>query len=128
MSNRHRPCGQIALAMPIGALTSASALPCSTCSSTKAIDRRVGRAMDRGRVKIRMLHGFVLWCVDVAQGSGSFRYRRHLPSAATQARDAKRGALLRGENRHTDGFCRATALARRRSIAASADTTPSGPS
>ena len=33
-SSRHRPCGQIASAMPTAAPSPASALPCSTCSST----------------------------------------------------------------------------------------------
>ena len=104
--SRHRPCARIADATATGAPRSASARPCSTCSSTKAAER--GQALvvpaDPGRVNPGGGGG----AGERHPGRvGARRDRSRVDRAGHQLRpeagDAEPGSLLLGERDHRDG-------------------------
>src|SRR6266545_2236434 len=129
-SNRYRPCGQIELATPTAAPSSTSPRPCSTCSSTNAAIRS---SSGDGPTPAASMPDASSAARNVVPDRSVSPSARSAGSAPTATRDPRHGIPNREPSSSTNastpiGTRGTKPSARNRSTAASADTTPSGPS
>src|SRR3954454_7620501 len=124
-SNRNRPCGQIPLPTPTAACRSTRSRPCSTCSSTKDPTSARRSASPSCTPDTASSSDTPLRSVRAAARSqGSDPVARREPRQARPNRDPSSST----KTATPSGRAGRTPRSRSRSIAASADTTPSGPS
>ena len=130
--NSHRPCGQIDDATATGASTRSSARPCSTCSSTNTPTRsaRCGSAPRCSGVAADSNKCFRQRdSVDVAQSARPVGDPARRSTAAIRRTQRRSARLPRRRMRRPRPGWRAPPRVRRNmSMAANAETTPSGPS
>ena len=128
-SKRQRPCGQISLASPTATSRSTRSRPCSTCSSTK-VPTRSSESSPSRRVEAGV--GDRVGEEDAVAVAQLARLRptssRRSPAASPGRRGRSASPPPRRRPPTPIGRAGSKPRSRSRSIAASADTTPSGPS
>ncbi len=130
-SNRHRPCGRMALAMPTRSPDRSRARPCSTCSSTKAPmrARRSGSApMASGSYPAAsMARGRLVPSPSVSSWASAAVSCPAVSRDPTQA-SPKRAPSSSPKLTMARGLANSAPLPRSSSSAAKEETTPRGPS